>query len=91
MAHAPTAQRSPLAPYLPRLVRAWSGDDLPRARVLDGSLGGLGGCPFAPRATGNVATEDVLYLLEREGVEKFADSYNGAVDTIEAKARKLAR
>jgi len=37
--------------------------------VLDGSVGGLGGCPFAPRATGNVATEDVLYLLEREGVE----------------------
>jgi len=36
--------------------------------VLDASIGGLGGCPFAPRATGNVATEDVVYLLEREGV-----------------------
>jgi isopropylmalate/homocitrate/citramalate synthase len=38
------------------------------ATVLDASVGGLGGCPFAPRATGNVATEDVVYLLEREGV-----------------------
>ncbi len=43
------------------------------ATVLDASVGGLGGCPFAPRATGNVATEDVLYLLEREGVETGAD------------------
>lgn len=35
--------------------------------VLDASLGGIGGCPFAPAATGNVATEDLLYLLERSG------------------------
>jgi hydroxymethylglutaryl-CoA lyase len=34
-------------------------------RVLDASLGGIGGCPFAPDATGNIATEDLLYLLER--------------------------
>jgi hydroxymethylglutaryl-CoA lyase len=38
------------------------------ASILDASVAGLGGCPFAPRATGNVATEDVVYLLEREGV-----------------------
>ncbi|HXG77679.1 MAG TPA: hydroxymethylglutaryl-CoA lyase [Gaiellaceae bacterium] len=38
------------------------------ATLLDASIGGLGGCPFAPRATGNVATEDLVYLLEREGV-----------------------
>ena len=37
-------------------------------RVLDASLGGLGGCPFAPRATGNIATEDLVYLLDRSGV-----------------------
>jgi isopropylmalate/homocitrate/citramalate synthase len=43
------------------------------AEVLDASVGGLGGCPFAPRATGNVATEDVAYLLEREGVETGVD------------------
>lgn len=39
------------------------------ARVIDASLGGTGGCPFAPGASGNVATEDVLYLLERSGLE----------------------
>jgi len=38
------------------------------AHVLDASVGGLGGCPFSPRATGNVATEDLVYLLEGEGV-----------------------
>jgi hydroxymethylglutaryl-CoA lyase/(R)-citramalyl-CoA lyase len=38
------------------------------AVVLDASVGGLGGCPFAPRSSGNVATEDVVYALEREGV-----------------------
>lgn len=43
------------------------------ATVLDASVGGLGGCPFAPRATGNVATEDLVYLLEREGVETGVD------------------
>ena len=43
------------------------------AAVLDASVGGLGGCPFAPRATGNVSTEDVLYLLDREGVETGVD------------------
>ena len=36
--------------------------------VLDASLGGIGGCPFAPAATGNIATEDLVYLLERMGV-----------------------
>jgi hydroxymethylglutaryl-CoA lyase len=43
------------------------------ATVLDASVAGLGGCPFAPRATGNVATEDLVYLLEREGVETGVD------------------
>ena len=37
--------------------------------VLDASCGGLGGCPFAPNATGNIATEDLVYLLERAGFE----------------------
>lgn len=36
-------------------------------RTIDASLGGLGGCPFAPEAAGNVATEDVIYMLERAG------------------------
>ncbi len=37
--------------------------------VFDASVGGLGGCPYAPGASGNVATEDVLYMLDRMGVE----------------------
>ena len=43
------------------------------ATVLDASVGGLGGCPFAPRATGNIATEDLVYILHREGVETGID------------------
>lgn len=35
--------------------------------VLDASCGGIGGCPFAPKATGNIATEDLVYMLERGG------------------------
>ena len=37
-------------------------------RIFDASLGGLGGCPFAPRATGNIATEDLIYMMARSGV-----------------------
>lgn len=36
--------------------------------TLDASAGGIGGCPFAPRATGNIATEDLIYLVERMGM-----------------------
>ena len=43
------------------------------AEVLDASVGGLGGCPYAPRASGNIATEDLVYLLEREGIETGVD------------------
>lgn len=43
------------------------------ATVFEASVGGLGGCPFAPRATGNVATEDLVYLLHGEGVETGVD------------------
>ena len=41
--------------------------------VLDASTGGIGGCPFAPNATGNIATEDLLYLLHRSGYETGVD------------------
>jgi hydroxymethylglutaryl-CoA lyase/(R)-citramalyl-CoA lyase len=41
--------------------------------LFDASVGGLGGCPFAPNATGNIATEDLLYLLEGEGVDTGVD------------------
>jgi (R)-citramalyl-CoA lyase len=43
------------------------------ATVLDASVGGTGGCPFAPRATGNIATEDLVYLLRGVGVETGID------------------
>jgi isopropylmalate/homocitrate/citramalate synthase len=43
------------------------------ATVVEASVGGLGGCPFAPRATGNVATEDLVYLLHGEGIETGID------------------
>ena len=42
-------------------------------RIFDSSLGGVGGCPFAPRATGNVATEDVVYLLHEMGFDTGLD------------------
>jgi hydroxymethylglutaryl-CoA lyase/(R)-citramalyl-CoA lyase len=43
------------------------------ATVFDGSVGGAGGCPFAPNATGNVSTEDLVYLLHGEGIETGID------------------
>ncbi len=43
------------------------------ARILDASVGGLGGCPFAPKANGNIATEDLVYLLDGEGVDTGID------------------
>ena len=43
------------------------------ARVIDSAAGGLGGCPYAPGATGNVATEDVVYTLEGMGVATGVD------------------
>ena len=43
------------------------------ARVIDSAAGGLGGCPFAPGATGNVGTEDVIYMLEGMGIATGVD------------------
>ena len=50
------------------------------ATALDSSLGGLGGCPFAPRATGNIATEDLGYLLREMGLETGLD-LDALIDT----------
>jgi hydroxymethylglutaryl-CoA lyase len=55
------------------------------ARIVDASLGGIGGCPFAPRATGNVPTEDVAYMLQRSGYQTGLD-----VDRLITSARWLA-
>jgi hydroxymethylglutaryl-CoA lyase len=54
------------------LANAWAALEA-GAATLDASLGGLGGCPFAPKATGNIPTEDLLYLLHRSGVETGID------------------
>lgn len=43
------------------------------ALALDASLGGIGGCPFAPKATGNIATEDLVFMLERSGIDTGVD------------------
>jgi hydroxymethylglutaryl-CoA lyase len=43
------------------------------ATVLDASVGGIGGCPFAPAATGNIPTEDLLYMLQRMGIHTGVD------------------
>jgi hydroxymethylglutaryl-CoA lyase/(R)-citramalyl-CoA lyase len=43
------------------------------ATVLDAAVGGTGGCPFAPRATGNIATEDLVYTLHGMGYETGID------------------
>ena len=48
-------------------ANAWAGLQA-GVKALDSSFGGVGGCPFAPRATGNIATEDLVYMLERSGV-----------------------
>ena len=45
----------------------------PAGVALDSSVGGIGGCPFAPNATGNIATEDLLYLLARSGIDVGVD------------------
>ena len=47
------------------------------AQALDASFGGIGGCPFAPAATGNIPTEDLVYLLERSGVGTGIDLQRG--------------
>lgn len=51
---------------------AWTAADL-GIRKFDASIGGLGGCPFAPGATGNVATEDLVYLLDGLGIDSGID------------------
>ncbi|MCW2997274.1 MAG: pyruvate carboxyltransferase [Solirubrobacterales bacterium] len=69
--------------------------------VIDASIGGLGGCPFAPAASGNIATEDIVYALEREGVEtgvdldrllQTAEWLSGVVDaSLEGQLRRAGR
>jgi hydroxymethylglutaryl-CoA lyase len=55
-------------------------------RTFDASTGGTGGCPYAPGAAGNLATEDLVYLLEREGMSHGVD-----LDALLAAARHVSR
>ena len=54
------------------LANAYAGIEA-GVRVLDASCGGIGGCPFAPNATGNLATEDLVFALDRAGIETGLD------------------
>lgn len=54
------------------IANAWAAIEA-GASTLDSSLGGVGGCPFAPAATGNIATEDLVYMLDRAGVSTGLD------------------
>ena len=60
------------------------------ASVVDASIGGIGGCPFAPNATGNVASEDVQYMLQRSGVETGL-SLDGLIETAKWLGQKMNR
>jgi hydroxymethylglutaryl-CoA lyase len=60
------------------------------AGTVDASLGGLGGCPFAPRATGNVPTEDVIYMLERSGYHTGLD-IDRVIETVTWLAGEMGR
>jgi hydroxymethylglutaryl-CoA lyase len=57
---------------------------------LDASIGGIGGCPFAPAATGNIPTDDLLYMLDRQGVETGV-SLDKIVETSHWLAEQLGR
>lgn len=58
--------------------------------VLDASVGGIGGCPFAPAATGNIPTEDLIYMLQRSGVET-GISLDGLIETAKWLQEQLGR
>jgi hydroxymethylglutaryl-CoA lyase len=59
-------------------------------RALDASLGGIGGCPFAPAATGNVPTEDLAYMFERMGVHTGID-LSRAIDSVPWLSEQLGK
>ena len=69
----------PLAPQLPLRIHLHNTRNMGLANAqaaieagvasLDASIGGIGGCPFAPAATGNIPTDDLLYLLDRSGID----------------------
>lgn len=71
------------------IANAWAAYDA-GVRRFDASLGGLGGCPFAPKATGNIATEDLIYMMERSGIATGV-SLDSAIATNHWFAERLGR
>ena len=70
-------------------ANAWAGLEA-GVSSLDASFGGVGGCPFAPKATGNIATEDLLYMLDRAGV-KTNVSLDKAIEAAEWLEKQLGK
>jgi hydroxymethylglutaryl-CoA lyase len=71
------------------LANAYAGVEA-GAEALDASCGGIGGCPFAPAATGNIGTEDLVYMLERGGIETGLN-LDGLIDTGRWIGQQLGR
>ena len=71
------------------VANVWAGVEA-GATTIDASIAGIGGCPFAPNATGNVATEDVQYMLQRSGVETGL-KLDGLIDTAKWLSIKMGR
>ena len=70
-------------------ANAWAGVEA-GVTALDSSFGGVGGCPFAPKATGNIATEDLVYMLDRAGIETGV-SLDAAIDAAHWLEQKLGK
>ena len=66
-------------------MRAFGRGELVWASIVDSSAGGLGGCPYAPGASGNLATEDLLYMLHGMGIETGCD-----IDKVAAASRLMS-
>jgi hydroxymethylglutaryl-CoA lyase len=71
------------------IANAWAGLEA-GAATLDASIGGIGGCPFAPNATGNVASEDLQYMLQRSGIETGL-RLEGLIDTAKWISGRMGR
>ena len=70
-------------------ANAWAGLEA-GVSSLDASFGGVGGCPFAPKATGNIATEDLTYMLDRAGVQTNV-SLDKAIEAAEWLEKQLGK
>ena len=70
------------------IANAWAAVEA-GVETLDASIGGIGGCPFAPAATGNIPTEDLLYMLSRMRIETGAPARRCEAPWLGALGRKV--